>query len=137
MASRDVEPQPTLHSRRSGRAGPTPSARLPVLCAVAVATALVTATAAQSSATRQLETPRRSEISRASRPIVDTQLTAASVGAVPPAGYWGGQYQTSTGESVTVYASDSYPVDPALGQRWADFLASRVHGTELATVTVL
>jgi hypothetical protein len=97
----------------------------------------VTATAAQSSATRQLETPRRSEISRASRPIVDTQLTAASVGAVPPAGYWGGQYQTSTGESVTVYASDSYPVDPTLGQRWADFLASLVHGSELATVTVM
>ena len=90
----------------------------------------MTAAAAQSSATRRLETPSRSEISRASRPIVDRQLTAANVSAAAPAGYWGGQYQTSTGESVTVYASDSYPVDPALGQRWADFLASLVHGSE-------
>ena len=28
-------------------------------------------------------------------------------------------------------------MDPALGQRWADFLATLVHGSELSTVTVL
>ena len=38
---------------------------------------------------------------------------------------------------MTIYASNSYPVDPALGQRWADFLATLVHGSELSTVTVL
>ena len=70
-------------------------------------------------------------------PIVDTQITTAAVSAIAPAGYWGGEYRVSTGEAVTVYASNSYPVDPALGQRWADFLATLVHGAELSTVTVL
>jgi hypothetical protein len=137
MASRDLEPKPTLHSRRSERAGHSPSTRLSVLCAVAVATALVAAAAAQAEPVQRLESPQLAEISRASQPIVDTQITAAGVSAAAPAGYWGGQYRVSTGESVTVYASDSYPVDAALGQRWADFLATLVHGPELSTVTVL
>jgi hypothetical protein len=110
---------------------------LPVLCAVAVATALVAAAAAQSSPVQRLESPQLAEISRASAPIVDTQITVANVSAVAPAGYWGGTYRVATGESVTVYASDSYPVDAALGQRWADFLATLVHGPEISTVTVL
>ena len=137
MASRDLEPIPTLHSRRPDRAGRSPSGRLPVLCAVAVATALVAAAAAQSSPVQRLESPHLAEISRASTPIVDTQITAADVSAIAPAGYWGGTYRVSTGESVTVYASDSYPVDAALGQRWADFLATLVYGPEISTVTVM
>jgi hypothetical protein len=137
MASRDLEPTPTLHSRRSDRAGRSPSVRLSALCAVAVATALVAAAAAQAKPVQRLESPQLAEISRASQPIVDTQITAAGVSALAPAGYWGGQYTVSTGESVTVYASNSYPVDAALGQRWADFLATLVHGPELSTVTVL
>jgi hypothetical protein len=137
MASRDLEPKPTLHSRRSDRAGRSPSARLSALCAVAVATALVAAAAAQAKPVQRLESPQLAEISRASRPIVDKQIMAARVSAAAPAGYWGGQYRVSTGESVTVYASNSYPVDAALGQRWADFLASLIHGSELSTVTVL
>jgi hypothetical protein len=96
----------------------------------------VTATAAQSKPLRRLESPQLAEIARASTPIVDTQLTTAAA-AVAPAGYWGGQYSVATGESVTVYASNSYPVDAALGQRWADFLATLVHGPELSSVTVL
>src|SRR5439155_15631056 len=48
-----------------------------------------------------------------------------------------GQYRTAAGELVTIYASNSYPVDPALGQRWADLLGSLVHGSEISTVTVL
>jgi hypothetical protein len=36
---------------------------------------------------------------------------------------------------VTIYVSDSYPQDPATSQRWADFLASLVHGPELARLT--
>jgi len=127
----------TLHSRRPDRAGRSPSARMSVLCAVAVATALVTATAAQSKPIQRLESPQLAEISRASMPIVDRQITTAKVSAVAPAGYWGGEYRVSTGESVTVYASDSYPVDASLGQRWADFLATLIHGSELSTVTVL
>jgi hypothetical protein len=137
MASRDLEPKPTLHSRRSERAGRSPSVRLSVLCAVAVATALVAAAAAQAKPVQRLESPQLAEISRASQPIADTQITAARLSAAAPAGYWGGQYTVSTGESVTVYASNSYPVDAALGQRWADFLATLVHGPELSTATVL
>ncbi len=108
-----------------------------MLCAVVVATALVTAAAAQSSNARRLESPSGSEISRAASPIVDRQVAAAGASAVAPAGYWGGQYRTAAGELVTIYASNSYPVDPALGQRWADFLGSLVHGSEISTVTVL
>jgi hypothetical protein len=137
MASRDLEPIPTLHSRRPDRAGRPPSGRLPVLCAAAVATALVAAAAAQSRPVQRLDSPQFAEISRASTQIVDTQITAAQMSSAAPAGYWGGTYRASTGESVTVYASDSYPVDAALGQRWADFLATLVHGPEISTVTVL
>lgn len=54
-----------------------------------------------------------------------------------PTGFWGGQYRIASGELVTVYASNSYPIDSALGQRWADFLGSLVHGPEISTVTVL
>ena len=68
---------------------------------------------------------------------MDREVAAAGVSAAAPAGYWGGQYRTAAGELVTIYASNSYPVDPALGQRWADFLASLVHGSEISTVTVL
>jgi hypothetical protein len=110
---------------------------LPVLCAVAVATALVAAAVAQSSTARRLEVPARAETSRASSPIVDREVAAAGVSAVAPAGYWGGEYRTAAGEAVTIYASNSYPVDSALGQRWADFLGSLVHGQEISTVTVL
>lgn len=53
-----------------------------------------------------------------------------------PSGSWGGAYRTATGESVTVFASNAYPVDPTVGQRWADFLASLVHGSELSSVIV-
>lgn len=49
---------------------------------------------------------------------------------------WGGTFTASTGERVTIRFSDSYPQDPALAQRWADFLASLLHGPELQTVTV-
>ncbi|MBA3735440.1 MAG: hypothetical protein H0W90_09635 [Actinobacteria bacterium] len=133
MASRDLEPTATLHSRRLRRAGRSPSARALILCAAAVATAFVTAAAAQSKPLRRLESPQLDQIARAFRPITDKQVALSAV----PNGFWGGQYRTTTGESVTVYASNSYPVDPALGQRWADFLATLVHGSELATVTVL
>jgi hypothetical protein len=45
-------------------------------------------------------------------------------------------YRTRSGENVTVYASTAYLQDPALGQKWADFLSSLVHGSELSSVTV-
>jgi hypothetical protein len=48
----------------------------------------------------------------------------------------GGSYTTSTGERVTVYVSDAYPVDDALNQRWAEFFVRLVHGSELAKANV-
>jgi hypothetical protein len=137
MASRDLGPNATVPSRSSSRAGRSPSARRLVLCAVAVVTALAAATASQAKAALRLKSPSLGNISRVSGPIVDTTIAKPStVGLVPP-GYWGGDYTISTGEQVTVYASNSYPMDPALEQRWADFLGSLIHGSEIADVTVL
>jgi hypothetical protein len=53
-----------------------------------------------------------------------------------PDSFWGGTYTASTGEHVTIFTSKSYPVDDSASQRWADFLASLVHGPELETVAV-
>ena len=44
--------------------------------------------------------------------------------------------QTTTGESVTVYVSDSYPPEQVAPEAWADFFAGLPHGRELASVTV-
>jgi hypothetical protein len=108
-----------------------------LLCAAAGVTALTATAAAQSSTTRRLESPRLAEIARGSAAIPDTLLDSPPTRALAPSGFWGGDYRTPSGESVTVYASNSYPIDPALGQRWANFLASLLHGSELASVTVL
>jgi hypothetical protein len=84
----------------------------------------------------RLQSPQRSEIGRASGVIPDAQLTGKAAQLGVPANSWGGVYRASTGEPVTVYASNAYPVDPAIGQRWADFLASLIHGSEISSVTV-
>jgi len=110
-----------------------------MLCAAAAATALAAAVAAQASPTPRLKSPQFDEIARADQPIRDSLISQPTTRALAqaPNGYWGGAYRVSTGESVTVYASNAYPMEPALGQRWADFLASLVHGSELTKVTVL
>jgi hypothetical protein len=98
------------------------------------------AAAAQSAPkAHRLKSPRLNDIARADGPIPDSLITRPKTEALLLAttGYWGGVYRASTGESVTVYASNAYPMDPALGQRWADFLASLIHGAELSKVTVL
>ena len=138
MASRDLEPQATVRSRSPYRAGSSPSARRLVLCAAAVVvTALAAAAVAQATPAASLKSPNRADISRASRPIVDSTIAApTTLGLVPP-GYWGGEYTISTGEKVSVFASNSFAMDPALEQRWADFLGSLVHGPEISNVTVL
>jgi hypothetical protein len=50
--------------------------------------------------------------------------------------WWGGTYTTTTNEQVTIYASSSFPVDQAFNQRWANFFAGLVHGSELPQLTV-
>src|SRR5919109_4236500 len=138
MASRDQEPQTTLHPRGLARAGRSPSVRRLMLCAPAAVTALMAAAAAQSAPPPRLKSPSLDAIGRAAAPIPDSIIRgSARTLALAPTGYWGGQYKVATGELVTVYASNSYAMDPALGQRWADFLASLVHGPEISTVTVL
>jgi hypothetical protein len=137
VASRELENQATLHSRSPDRAGRSPFARSIVLCAVAAAVAaLVAAAAAQSAPGKRLQAPQLSEIARAGVSIPDSLATTQVAQLAVPAASWGGTYRTSTGESVSIFASNAYPVDPAIGQRWADFLASLIHGSELSSVTV-
>jgi hypothetical protein len=107
-----------------------------VLCAAAAATALVAAAAAESKSVRRLDSPRLSEIGLAATTVRDSALSPQSVALLAPGSYWGGAYRTSSGESVTVFASNAYSVDPVLGQRWADFVGSLVHGSELSTVAI-
>jgi hypothetical protein len=106
------------------------------LCAAAAVTALVAAAAAESTPSPRLESPRLADIARADGPIPDATISPRVLGLLQPGSYWGGTYRTPSGESVTVYASNAYPVDPARGQRWADFLASLVHGSELSSIRV-
>ncbi len=102
-----------------------------VLCAFAALLAAPAASAART--TPRLDThPSLARI--ASGPVVirDSSLRR-KLSAVS---FWGGTYTASTGEQVTVYTSKTYPVDDAAGQRWANFLASLVHGPELSSVVV-
>ena len=109
---------------------------LGIVCIVVAALATsVTAAGAQPAA--RLESPNPAEIVRGPLAIRDTVLTRPALEHLQKAGTaWGGPYTTPTGETVTVYASDAYPQDPALGQRWANFLDGLVHGTELSLLTV-
>ncbi len=51
------------------------------------------------------------------------------------AGDWrGGPITASTGDTVTVYVSDTYAPDQVTPQYWAEFLAHLTHGPELSTV---
>ena len=95
------------------------------------------ATAAGAQPATRLKTPNAADIARGPLTIRDTVLTRPAREHLQKAGSsWGGPYATPTGETVTVYASDSYPQDPALGQRWANFLDGLVHGSELSVLTV-
>jgi hypothetical protein len=125
MASRQLEPHTTLHPRRL------------LLCVAAVATALAAAAAAQAAPAHRLKSPSLTDIARADVPITDGPVVARTTRALAPDGYWGGVFRTAAGENVTIYVSNSYPVDTALGQRWAEFLSSLVHGPEISTVNVL
>lgn len=69
--------------------------------------------------------------------LVLTLVAGAALSSAPVAlAVHGGTYTTSTGEQVQILVSDRYPVDEARNQGWAEFLASLVHGSELATVTL-
>jgi hypothetical protein len=84
-------------------------------------------------ATKQtLATPSFARIAARPATVPDASLRSAEA----PAGFWGGVYTTRTNEHVTVYSSNTYAVDDTANERWAEFLASLVHGTELPSVSL-
>jgi hypothetical protein len=91
---------------------------------VAVVAAVLAAAAAAATAT--------ASPSASAGGLRDTQIAGAQQ---TPRGEWGGAYTTPTGETVEVFASNTYPQDPAIPQRWANFLSTLVHGPEIATIT--
>jgi len=61
---------------------------------------------------------------------------AAETAPRPTRAWRSESYTTSTGETVRVDVSETYPPDAVSGQAWAEFFGGLVHGSELATVTV-
>jgi hypothetical protein len=76
--------------------------------------------------------------SGSTKPFQDTILPSSKARFLTSGtvAFWGGATTASTGDRVTVRFSDSYPQDPAVAQRWADFLASLLHGSELQTAVL-
>jgi len=76
--------------------------------------------------------------SAASTPTIrDSVLSSSGVRRLAAtSAFWGGTVTASTGERVTIRVSDTYPQDPALQQKWANFLATLLHGPELQTLTL-
>jgi hypothetical protein len=103
---------------------------------VLAAAAALVASAGTATAAPRLQSPSLARIGAAPAVIADSRLTTPKAsGLLARGAFWGGRYTTPSGEAVTVYVSDSYPQDPAIPQRWADFLGSLVHGSELSLVT--
>jgi hypothetical protein len=106
--------------------------KLLVTAVAASAAALVGAAAGVSTPAPRLEPPSRAEFAYAG-PIRDSTVTTRAPQA---SAFWGGPYTASTGETVTIFASTAYPVDDTVAQRWAEFVASLLHGAELTAVRV-
>jgi hypothetical protein len=100
------------------------------LALIGLAVLLLAARASAAAAPSSLDRPSRSDLSGG--PVRDLEAAAA----IDPQGYWGGEYTTRTNERVRIFSSPRYAVDDAANQRWAEFLASLLHGPELAAVTV-
>jgi hypothetical protein len=73
--------------------------------------------------------------SSASARFTDTVLSSGPR-ALQATAEWGGPTVATDGETVTIYFSDSYPVDQVRAQQWADFMTSLLHGPELSTVSI-
>jgi hypothetical protein len=69
-----------------------------------------------------------------SRFVVGT-LGPAERRRVAASDWQGGVFTASTGEQVRVLVDDSYPDPRSEGQKWANFFASLVHGSELGLLT--
>jgi hypothetical protein len=104
--------------------------------AVLAAAAALAASAGTATAAPRLQSPSLARIAAAPAVIADSTLAAPKASSLLARGaYWGGRYTTPSGDAVTVYVSDSYPQDQTIPQRWANFLSSLVHGSELGLVT--
>jgi hypothetical protein len=66
---------------------------------------------------------------------VHVPLEPAARARLQASSWLGGTYTTSTGEAVRVLVSEDYLDAQAVGQRWADFFAALLHGSELSLVT--
>jgi hypothetical protein len=106
------------------------SVRVLVLTLAAAAAAVFAAGAG--GAPQPLEAPTAADLAYGG-PIRDSAVSTRTVQA---SAFWGGTYTASTGEPVMIFASTSYPVDDAVAQRWAEFVASLVHGPELTRVRI-
>jgi hypothetical protein len=106
---------------------------LPGLLAASLAAATANAAAPA------LKTPDVRAIARVSPSFVDSVLSPASPQTATlraRTAEWGGPTVATDGEGVTIFFSDSYPADPALQKKWADFMTSLIHGSELSTVSI-
>ncbi len=92
--------------------------------------------AAATPAAHRLATPSRERIGSGPLLIRDSTLARGAARAVLTGPSWGGTYTTPSGVSLQILVSTSYPEDPAVPQRWADFLDSLVHGPELGSLSV-
>jgi hypothetical protein len=125
--------------------GTPPSIRRARLRSLALRVSLVAAvgalafagTAAAAPSDQSSAYPSVAAIANGPLAIHDAALRTAS-GTCPHSAlaWWGGTYTTTTNEQVTIFSSGSYPVDQAFNQRWANFIASLVHGSEISQVTV-
>ena len=70
------------------------------------------------------------------QPLEHSTLDASGARLLRRASWSGGQYLTQSGDRVTVFVSTTYADADAIGLRWANFLASLVHGPELEVVRV-
>ena len=119
---------PPRWERRAGRRRLALRASFLTLAAALVAAGATTTTASA----RTLDRPHALQIADGPAVIPDAALRRA----ISPNGFWGGTWTTSTNERVTVYISRSYPEDPAVGQQWANFVASLLHGSEISQVAI-
>lgn len=110
------------------------AARVGFLPTVALVVCILAWTTTAGAAVRRLETPRLSDIAKAGK-ITDSSLSPSAYSRLSQAAFWGGAFTANTGEVVQIFVSDTYPQDPAVGQRWADFLASLIHGSELSALS--
>ena len=66
----------------------------------------------------------------------DAVLSPSAARTTQAVAEWGGPTVATDGETVNIFLSDSYPVDPNLAKQWADFMTGLVHGPELKTVSI-